>query len=153
MPTPLSESKPAARREAQLATFFVADQLFGLEIDRVQEINRRLDVTSVPHAPEAVLGVINLRGEVVTVIDLRSVLGMGRSDVSENSRNMIVSHDGELVGLCVDRIADILNISTEDIDHAPPNLSDIESRHLSGVVPLGTGLVAVLNLSSVLEFD
>ena len=140
-------------REIQLATFYVGDMLLGLEIDQVQEINRCLDVTTVPHAPAWVRGVINLRGDVVTVIDLRSVLGMQRGTVTKNSRNLIVTIAGELVGLCVDRISDIITISPDDLIPPPPNIDSIDQQIFSGVFTGEKDVVAVLNVSAALNRD
>lgn len=138
-------------RSLQLATFYVGDMLLGLEIDQVQEINRCLDVTVVPHAPDWVRGVINLRGDVVTVIDLRSVLGLERGTVTKDSRNLIVNVSGELVGLCVDRIADIITVASDDLIPPPPNISAVDQRFFSGVATNEDEIVAVLNLSQALE--
>ncbi|WP_425400551.1 chemotaxis protein CheW [Aeoliella sp.] len=135
----------------QLATFYVGDMLLGLEIDQVQEINRCLDVTMVPHAPDWVRGVINLRGDVVTVIDLRSVLGLERGTVTKDSRNLIVNVSGELVGLCVDRIADIITVSRDDVIPPPPNIAAVDERFFSGVFTGENDIVAVLNLQEALE--
>lgn len=137
--------------ELQLATFYIGDLLLGLEIDQVQEINRRLDVTTVPHAPDWVRGVINLRGDVVTVIDLRSVLRLERGNVTKDSRNLIVNVSGELVGLCVDRIADIITVSRDDVIPPPPNISAMDERFFSGVFTGENDIVAVLNLIEALE--
>lgn len=136
----------------QLATFYVGDLLLGLRIDQVQEINRRLDVTGVPHAPESIRGVINLRGEVVTVVDLRTLLELGPGETTRQSRNLIVSCDGEMIGLCVDRIADIVSVHQGDIEPTPPNVSDVDSKHFQGVVTLKDEIVVVLKLDSLLDF-
>ena len=140
-----------ASSEMQLATFYVGDMLLGLEIGKVQEINRCLDATTVPHAPRWVRGVINLRGDVVTVIDLRTVLGLDRGTVTKDSRNLIVNVSGELVGLCVDRIADIITVKYEDVIPPPPNISSVDERFFSGVFTGETDIVAILNLEAALE--
>ena len=146
-----ANNEEVAAGKIQLATFYVGELLFGLKIDQVQEINRRLDVTRVPHAVPAVRGVINLRGEVVTVVDLRTVLGLDDGEASTQCRNVIVSHNDELVGLCVDRIADILTISVDDVNSTPSNVNEVDSRFFHGVVPLEEEIVIVLNLATVLE--
>lgn len=147
----LSEPANANAGELQLATFYVGGVLLGLEIDQVQEINRRLDVTVAPQSPSHICGVINLRGDVVTVIDLRTLLGFPKTENSALSRNLIVSHNDELIGLCVDQIADILTVSTDSIDQLPPNVDAIDSQLLSGVYPLDDDIVVVLDLESALD--
>lgn len=153
MSTDLCETPTLAKGELQLATFYVGDLLLGLQIDQVQEINRRLDVTSVPHSPECVRGVINLRGEVVTAIDLRTVLGMPASQLSQESRNLIVHLGDELVGLCVDRIADIITLNSDLIEPPSPNISDVEGKFFLGVYTEESEIVAVLNIHEVLEIN
>ena len=105
--------------EHQYATFYVGDLLLGVDIRQVQEINRQLDVTKVPQAPKCVRGVINLRGEVTTVIDLRTILGIEQAEVTRASRNLIVNSEGESIGLLVDRISDILNLTQRPSDSTP----------------------------------
>jgi len=151
MPELCASTNVTSGREIQLATFYVDDLLLGLEIYQVQEINRLLDVTTVPHSPKEVLGVINLRGEVVTVVNLRTVLGIEAKAMTPESRNLIVSHDGELIGLCVDRIADILSLSSEDMMPAPTNISAVDGRFFTGVFTLDNEIIARLNLFEVLE--
>lgn len=153
MSATLTESGQVARGNLQLATFYIDDMLLGLQIDQVQEINRRLDLTLVPESVESVRGVLNLRGEVVTIIDLRSVFGMSPAEVTPQSRNLIVNCKGELIGLWVDRIADIVTVSPDDIIATPTNVSEVDSRYFKGVVPMKTEILVVLNLATVLEID
>ncbi|MCO6043801.1 chemotaxis protein CheW [Aeoliella sp. ICT_H6.2] len=151
MTTETSSATFVDSRSLRLATFYVGDMLLGLEIDQVQEINRCLDVTTVPHAPNWVRGVINLRGDVVTVIDLRTVLGLERGTVTKDSRNLIVNLSGELVGLCVDRIADIITVAKDDVIPPPSNISVVDQKFFSGVATIEQDIVAVLNLNEALE--
>ncbi|MAT70712.1 MAG: chemotaxis protein CheW [Planctomycetaceae bacterium] len=151
----MSAPTPAAERErrtgeVQFATFYVGDILLGIDIRHVQEINRQLEVTRVPHAPEEVRGVINLRGEVATVIDLRQVLGLPAAEVTRESRNLIVNYDGESIGLLVDRISDILTIDAAEIDPPPANVRGIDGRLLSGVHTLKSSIVVLLNIEEAL---
>lgn len=141
----------AAAGELQLATFYLGEMLLGLEIDQVQEINRCLDVTTVPATPAWVRGVINLRGDVVTVIDLRTILGLERGVVTKDSRNLIVNVSGELVGLCVDRISDIITVPESELIPAPPNICVGDQKFFSGVVTGEHEIVAVLNLKEALD--
>lgn len=139
--------------ELQLATFYVGDLLLALPIEYVQEINRNLDLTEVPHAPEHVRGVINLRGDVATVIDLRRILSFSPAEVTSQSRNLIVRSGGESIGLWVDRIADIITISSDDIGPAPANVSGVEGRFFKGVYRTETDIVVLLDTSEALSID
>lgn len=137
--------------EQQYATFYVGDLLLGVDIHQVQEINRQLDVTDVPQAPRYVRGVINLRGEVTTVIDLRTILGLKQTEVTRDSRNLIVNVEGESIGFLVDRISDILTLRTDEISPPPTNVNGIQGRFFSGVHSLDSEIVVLLNLDEVLS--
>ena len=105
MSTTLETEQDATATELQLATFYVGDILLGVDIRQVQEINRQLGVTEVPHSSNFVRGVINLRGDVATVIDLRTILGLPSAEVTRESRNLIVHSQEESIGFLVDRIS------------------------------------------------
>ena len=137
--------------DLQLATFYIGDLVLGLQISQVQEINRRLDLTRVPHSPEYVRGVINLRGEVVTVIDLRRALGMPPVEVSKSTRNLIVNFDGEAVGLCVDKISDIIAVPEDSLSPPPSNMSDVEGKFFTGVYTAESDIIAILNIHEALS--
>jgi len=147
----LKPRENAAAKEVQLATFYLGDLLLGLDISLVQEINRQLNVTTAPHAPDYVRGVVNLRGEVVTLIDLRAVLGLPPAVDSGNARNLIVHWKNELVGLLVDRIADILTIPTDAIDDPPANVGGVAGAFFRGVYSTKTEIVVVLDPHEVLN--
>jgi len=136
--------------EVEFVTFYVGDLLLGAEIGHVEEINRHIDLTPVAHAPDSVRGVTNLRGEVVTVLDLRSILGLGRTEITPNTRNVIVNTEGERIGLLVDRIADVVTTQWSKIEPPPANLTGVHGRFLQGVHELERELLAVLNIEEVL---
>lgn len=134
----------------ELATFSVGENLIGVDIRQVQEINRNMGITSVPHVPDTVRGVINLRGEVVTVIDLRTVLGLDSIDVSRTTRNIVLSSSGERIGLLVDSIADVVTAQSTDIVDPPGNPSGVDGRFFRGVLKLDGELLLVLDVDEVL---
>ena len=136
--------------EQQFATFYLGDLLLGVDICTVQEINRQLDVTCVPNAPRTVHGVINLRGEVATVLDLRTILGLPPSEPTKESRTMIVSVQGESVGFVVDRISDILTLRKDEISQPPSNVDGIEGRFFSGVHTMESKIVVLLSIEEAL---
>jgi purine-binding chemotaxis protein CheW len=135
----------------QFATFHVESLLLGVSIDTIQEINRQLDVTQVPHSPDSVRGVINLRGEVVTVVDLRTLLGLKRQTDTHDSRCIVIHLQDELIGLLVDRIADTLTIPADGIEPTPANIDGIEGRFFKGVHTLESGVVVLLDVEQLLE--
>lgn len=143
---------PATDSETlEFATFYLGGTLVGVDIRQVQEINRNTSTTEVPHAPAAVRGVINLRGEVVTVIDLRNVLGLDPIDVTSSTRIIVLSSRGERIGLLVDRIADVTTASSTDIDEPPGNFSGMEGRFFQGVLKMDGELLLVLDADEVLS--
>ena len=150
MSTAIAEKNGARVGEQQFATFYLGDMLFGVNIGNVQEINRQVDITPVPHAPKHVRGVINLRGEVATVIDLRTVLGLPPAEDSRDARNLIVASQGEAIGLWVDRISDILTVKTDEISPSPANVDGIDGRFFQGVHTLETDIVVLLDTEQVL---
>ncbi|MGY8770019.1 MAG: chemotaxis protein CheW [Pirellulales bacterium] len=135
----------------QLATFYLNDLLLGIQIEKVQEINRQLDCTYVPHAPAYVQGVVNLRGDVVTVLNPKVILNLGNKELNKGSRNLIINSEGELIGLCVDRVSDILTIPKNQINEAPANLQGVEGRFFKGIHQLESELLVLLNIDEVIS--
>jgi len=151
MSTILEIECDTAAVELQLATFYVGDILLGIDIQQVQEINRQLDVTDVPHSPNYVRGVINLRGDVATVVDLRTILGLPSTEVTRESRNLIVHSRGETIGFLVDRISDILTLSTSEISPSPTTVEGVDGSLFKGVLKLEKELLIVLDVDAVLS--
>ncbi|MGL4514294.1 MAG: chemotaxis protein CheW [Lacipirellulaceae bacterium] len=135
----------------QYTTFYVEDLLLGIDIAVVQEINRQSEITPVPNAPPHVRGVINLRGDVATVIDLRCVLGLPPAGDSRDTRNLIVHSQGEAIGLCVDRISDILTVTEDQVSRPPANVSGVDGRFMLGVHTLEREIVILLDVEKVLS--
>ena len=139
--------------DIQLATFQVGDLLLGMPIEGVQEINRNLETTAVPHSPDHIRGVINLRGEVATVIDLRRVLGLPPAEVDARSRNLIVRDGDESVGLWVDKISDIITVPGDSIIPPPANVSGVAGKYFSGVYRTKQDIVVILDITAVLAHE
>lgn len=131
-------------------TFAVSDVLLGIPITNVDEINRNLDVTPVPHAPPSVVGVLNLRGDVVTIIDLARVLDLPQVESTRQSRVVIVRSYGERIGLRVDRIADVVRVSPAALEPVPCNMNSLDIRFFRGVYRLEEQIMAVLDVEAAL---
>jgi purine-binding chemotaxis protein CheW len=145
-------SKTASRNEPlDLATFYVDDMCLALDIGLIQEIIRDVKVTRVPHAPPQVRGVINLRGEVTTVIDLRQVLGLGPRETMTGTQTLVVRSQGESIGLIVDRVGDICDVEESAVVPPPPNVDSIDGRFFVGVCQRKTEIILVLNLEEALS--
>jgi purine-binding chemotaxis protein CheW len=149
--TPIStQSRSLQSDELQFATFRLGELLLGVDIREVSQISRPQKTTPVPHAPASVLGVINMRGEVNTVIDLGMVLGFPPIQATAHVRQVIVRYEGEQVGLLVDRLADIICVRREAIGPRPENLNGLDARFLWGVCQLERELLTVLDLEQTL---
>lgn len=134
----------------QIVTFRVDDCLVGLDILEVREINRFLDITPVQHAPEYVLGLMNLRGQMVTVFDLGVRLGLTPREISSESHNVILKN--EPVGLLVDAIGEVVQAEGHEIEAPPANLHDIEGEFIAGVLELVDGVLVILSAEKLLHF-
>ena len=137
----------------ELATFYVGDALCGMDILKVQEINKIMQMTKVPQAPEYVLGILNLRGQIVTIIDLGKKLGLGETDVSLDTRNIIVNTSGGHVGLLVKKISDVVEADMEKREPAPANMGGIQGEFFNGVYKTERELIGILNVEKVLSIE
>ena len=153
MSTIAETSRITTRGETEYVTFYVGDILLGVDITGVDEINRHVDVTPVPHAPPFVCGVLNLRGEVVTVVDLRMILGLPPLEAGKTTRTVIVRSKGEQIGLRVDRIADVARAQSDELDPVPPNLGGAGERFFKGVYKLDGELLVVLDVEAALAVE
>ncbi|MGD0835042.1 MAG: chemotaxis protein CheW [Polyangia bacterium] len=134
-------------------TFLVSGSLFGMEASFVQEVVHLTTITKVHHAASCVIGVMNLRGHISTVIDLSARLGLGAADLTGGERIIIVEWMGERIGLVVDEMQDVLALDRESIRPAPENVRSAQSQRMTGVFGAGTRIVAMLDLEKVLTLD
>jgi purine-binding chemotaxis protein CheW len=131
--------------DRDLVLFRSGDLLCGIDVARVREINRNLDITVVHHAPDYV------RGQLLTVIDLRRKLGMESASIDLNMRVVVVRRDGVEVGLLIDQIVDIIAADGLNTEPPPANVAGVGGIFFSAVYKMETALVAVLDLDRVLE--
>ena len=141
------------RGTVELATFYVGDALCGMDILNVQEINKLIEMTSVPQAPEYVMGIINLRGQIVTVIDLGKKLGLSAHELSESSRNIIVNSRNEHVGLMVSKISDVVEADLSKVENPPANIGSVQGIFFTGVYKTEDSLIGILDADRVLIDD
>lgn len=137
----------------ELATFYVGNALCGMDILKVQEINKLMQMTKVPQAPEYVLGILNLRGQIVTIIDLGRKLGLGDTDIDEDPRNIIVNSSGGHVGLLVAKISDVVAADMARSEPAPANMGGIQGEYFTGVYKTNTNLIGILDVDKVLTIE
>ena len=135
----------------QLVTFSTGDEEFGVDILKVQEIILPMAITKVPKAPEFVEGVINLRGKVIPVIDLRRRFGLKPKEQDKYTRIIVIEINQMIVGFVVDSISEVLRIPASTVEPTPPVVAGIESEYISGVGKLHDRLLILLDLDKLLS--
>ena len=135
----------------QLVTFRVNQIVLGVEISHVQEINRHLEITRVPQASPMIHGVVNLRGDVVTVLDPHRVFGIEPDEDATHQRNLILNIDGERIGVLVDQVSDILTLRPADLSRRPSNVRSIDRQFVESVYLRDDEIIVVLNALHLLE--
>ncbi len=149
-----TDSKTGAYNgSVELATFHVGEALCGIDILNIQEINKLMDMTAVPQAPDYVRGILNLRGQIVTVIDLQKKLDLPDAAQDRQARNIIVNSDGESIGLLVTRIGDVVSANKEQFEAPPANIGDIQGKYFTGVFKTEKELIGILDLKRVLDIE
>ena len=142
---------PSGSGQMQLITVDVRGQAWGIPIDAVREVLSAQSITPVPLAPPAVVGVLNLRGRIVTLLDLRVPLGMAPTDKPEEAMQVVVEHEGELYSLIIDAVGDSLSLDAVELE-APPKTMDSHWRGLTqGIVKNDGQLLLILSLDRLVQ--
>lgn len=137
--------------EIKVIVFALADEEYGVEVEKVKTIERMMPMTRVPKTYDFVKGVINLRGVVVPVIDLRGRFGLPESEYTDNSRIVIINVNEMEVGLIVDSANDVIDVDSDLIQDPPEIVGGIRAKYLHGVAKIGERLLVLLNLNEVLS--
>lgn len=135
----------------QLVSFTLDKEEFGIDILKVQEINRTPNITRVPNCPDFIEGVINLRGRIVPIIDLRKRFGMKTSEQSKDTRIIVVEVLSKVVGFIVDSVSEVLRIPHSVIDPPPALVAGIQAEFIEGIGKLENRLLILLNLEKILS--
>lgn len=143
----------AAPETIQLVTFMVGEIVLAVDIAFVQEINRHLEVTEVPGASHMIHGVVNLRGDVVTVLDPHRIFGLEASQCPEHRRNLILNVGEERIGVLVDKVSDILTVRPADLTRRPSNVASIDRQFIESVYLRDDEIVVVLNADHLLSVN
>jgi purine-binding chemotaxis protein CheW len=138
------------RSTVELATFYIGEALCGMDILNVQEINKLMEMTNVPQAPDYVTGILNLRGQIVTVIDLGMKLGLTATELNDSARNIIVNSDNEYIGLLVSSISDVVAAQWEKVEDPPANSGGVQGTFFKGVFKTQDRLIGILDVNKVL---
>jgi purine-binding chemotaxis protein CheW len=138
--------------EILVATFQLGSSVFGIDARQVQEVARVGDLTPVHHAPTEVVGIRNLRGRIVTVVDLACRLRLGKVQESPENRILMIDGQGEAVGLLVDGVSEMVGVRVSDLVPPPPSLGEAQARHVQGICTSTDRLFALLNYQAMV-FD
>ncbi len=149
--------KVMADREGKYLTFTLAEEEYGVGILKIKEIIGMLPITSVPQTPDFVKGVINLRGKVIPVMDLRLRFGMVSIDYTERTCIIVVEISGQagtiLVGIVVDAVSEVLNIKGDDIEKTPTFGTKLNTDYILGMAKMEGGVKILLDIDQVLSSD
>ena len=135
----------------QLVSFMIGSEEFGVDILKVQEINKLVQITKVPNAPYFVEGVINLRGRIIPIIDLRSRLGLAKKDYDKNTRIIVIELLDKTIGFIVDAVNEVLRISSSIIEPPPKISKGVNTEYITAVAMLEDRLLILLDLESLLN--
>ena len=135
----------------QLVTFRLKDETYGINVMQVQEVLRVTEIAPVPGAPDYVLGIVNLRGNVVTVIDTRTRFGLPTTERDDASRIVIIESEEQVVGMLVDSVAEVVELRQSEIDAAPNTGNEESSRYIQGVASRDDDLLIVVDLNKLLS--
>ncbi len=134
----------------QWVTFRLEDERYGINVMQVQEVLRMTEIAPVPGAPDYVLGIINLRGNVVTVMDTRKRFALPQHEADDATRIVIIEAEDQVVGILVDSVAEVVYLDQPDIE-SPPNVGNEESsRYIQGVANREDGLLILVDLNKLL---
>jgi purine-binding chemotaxis protein CheW len=145
--------KSAVKTEKQMVIFELGSEIYGLDISTVHEIIRMQPITRVPRTPSYVEGVINLRGKVIPVIDMRKRFNLEKAQNNKNNRIVVVNVKDTILGIIVDAVTEVLRIPTEYIEPVSDLLTAANSDYLLGIAKLADKMVILLELDKLLSAD
>ncbi|NOX18822.1 MAG: purine-binding chemotaxis protein CheW [Chlorobi bacterium] len=137
----------------QLVSFKLGKEEFGVDILKVQEINRMLEITEMPNAPEFVEGIVNLRGRIITVVDLKKRLRLPIKPHDNTTRIIVVELHGKTVGFIVDEVSEVLRIESSITEPPPEMVAGIDADYITSVAKLENRLLILLDLNKILSFE
>ncbi|TPE48024.1 chemotaxis protein CheW [Maribrevibacterium harenarium] len=151
-----SGKMPAESKKGELLqylTFRLLDETYGINVMQIKEVLRYSEIAPVPGAPSYVMGIVNLRGNVVTVVDTRVRFSLPESDISDETRIIIIEHDGEQIGLLVDAVQEVFYLYQGEIEQSPSVGNDSALMFIQGVYQKDQELVILLDLNRMFESE
>ncbi|MGI6597730.1 MAG: chemotaxis protein CheW [bacterium] len=141
------------RKERQLVVFNLGQEEYGVDILQVKEIKRLTEITRVPNAPDHVEGVINLRGNIIPVVDLHKRFELGTVEATDESRIVIVNVQDITVGITVDAVSEVITLDESSLAPPPPLVAGIEASFIEAIGKLKDRLLILLNMDRILGLD
>lgn len=138
----------------RIITFSINECLFGVDITMVKELYRNIQYTPIPCASSCVIGLLNLRGQVVTLLDLATLIGHKGRSTEERTLCIILKkrwEDDDIIGFTIDRPGDVIDLADDDIQPPPANIKDMDNQYLAGVVKLKDQLLLVLDMDKIIK--
>ncbi|KKD01142.1 MULTISPECIES: chemotaxis protein CheW [Photobacterium] len=135
----------------QWVTFQLEEETYGINVMQVREVLRYTEIAPVPGAPDYVLGIINLRGNVVTVIDTRARFGLMSGEISDNTRIVIIEAEKQVIGILVDSVAEVVYLRSSEIDSTPSVGTDESAKFIQGVSNRDNQLLILVDLNKLLS--
>ncbi len=145
-----AEKQQASGERIQVVSFHLGSEEYGVDISQVQEIIRMVEITHVPRAPRFMEGVINLRGQLIPIIDLRTRFGMPRAEHTKSTRIIVTEIGSKKVGIIVDAVSEVINIPVEQIEDAPDMIAGVGTEYIQGVGKVHERLIILLDLTMVI---
>lgn len=142
-----------AAEELQLVVFSLGREEFAVEVTQVREIMRMEEITRMPKSPPFVEGIINLRGQIIAVVDLPKRLNLEAAGTSADTRIIVVEAEEVKVGMIVDSVSEVLRVNSEEVEASPTLAADVSAAYLQGVVKQDNRLIILLDLTKVLSLE
>jgi purine-binding chemotaxis protein CheW len=149
----MEREKQGSAELIQIVSFRLASEEYGVDISQVQEIIRMVEITHVPRAPRFMEGVINLRGQLIPIIDLRTRFAMTRAEHTKSTRIIVTEIGTKKVGIIVDSVSEVINIPLEQVEDAPDMIAGVGTEYIQGVGKVGERLIILLDLTMVITGD
>jgi purine-binding chemotaxis protein CheW len=137
----------------QVVGFRLHQEEYGIEITKIQEIILLGEITRIPQVPDYIEGLINLRGSVIPIIDLRKRFNLKATPYTDETRIVVANIKDKTIGVIVDAVTQVIRISQEEIDPAPPTVATVGSEHISGLAKLDDRLLILLDIEQLLELE
>lgn len=139
-----------AEQRTDYLIIHIADQMFGIPVLQIQDVLSRQKVTKVPLSPPEVAGALNLRGRIVTAIDVRCRLGLPKDESAQKQMSVVVEHNHELYSLIIDKVGDVLSLKDEDFKDTPPTMDNLWRSISNGIFRMDNKLLVILDVSKLL---